>query len=70
MAIWTLSDPVDVVYTALTVCVLAHEMDRRKTELSLAQVTRLLIVEVYRGLLHFSDFRLAVANFGQFLVEA
>lgn len=68
MAVWTLSDPVDVVDTALTVCVLAHEVDCWQTELSLAQVTSFLVVEIDRGLFHLGDLRLTVADFAKLFI--
>ena len=46
IAVRTLSDAVDVVYTALTVGVLAHEVHRWQAQLSLARIARLLVREV------------------------
>ena len=49
---------------------LAHEVDRRQGQLSLAQIARLLIVEVDGCLFHLGYLLLAVANLGHLLVQS
>ena len=70
MTVGTLSDPVNVFDTAFTIGVLAHEVDSRQIKLSLAMVTRLLVIEIDCSLFHLGDFLLAIAYFGNFFVFA
>ena len=49
---------------------LAHEVNSGQTQFSLAQITRLLIVEINRRLLHLGNLTLAVPDLQQLLVQA
>ena len=49
---------------------LAHKVHCWQAELSLAMVTRLLIVKIDSSLLHFGNLTLTVLNLGHFLVLA
>ena len=68
MAVWTLANTIDIVDTALTVSMLAHEVNSRQIQLALAMITSLLVVEINRCLFHLSNLLLAIANLRNFLV--